>query len=121
MTPSSVRFLGRKVYLGAIVILAAAMRQGPSPRRVRVLSELFGADRRTLARWRVFWREQFPQTRFWKIARARLVPVADVAVLPRALMVAFFRSGDPRRDWERLLRFLAPITIPGGLAIKGFS
>ena len=45
VTPPSVRFLGRKVYLGAIVILISAMRQGPSPRRVRELSERFGADR----------------------------------------------------------------------------
>src|ERR1700735_3076357 len=37
-TPPSVRFLGRKVYLSAIVILISAMRQGPSPRRVRELS-----------------------------------------------------------------------------------
>src|SRR5260370_26135453 len=32
-TPRSVRFLGRKVYLAAIVILVSAMRQGPTPRR----------------------------------------------------------------------------------------
>ena len=56
VTPPSVRFLGRKVYLGAVVILVAAMRQGPSPRRVRELSSLFGVDRRTIARWQVFWR-----------------------------------------------------------------
>ena len=30
-TPPSVRFLGRKVYLGAVVVLVAAMRQGPRP------------------------------------------------------------------------------------------
>ena len=35
VTPPSVRFLGRKVYLGAVVILVSAMRQGPTPRRVR--------------------------------------------------------------------------------------
>src|SRR6266481_3167262 len=34
-TPPSVRFLGRKVFLGAIVILVSAMRQGLKPRRVR--------------------------------------------------------------------------------------
>jgi hypothetical protein len=34
LTPPSVRFLGPKVYLGIIVILISAMRQGPSPRRV---------------------------------------------------------------------------------------
>ena len=54
VTPPSVRFLGPKVYLGAIVILISAMRQGPSPRRVRKLSTHFGADRRTIARWQVF-------------------------------------------------------------------
>ena len=46
VTPPSVRFLGPKVYLGAVVILVAAMRQGPSPRRVAELSRLFGANRR---------------------------------------------------------------------------
>ena len=63
-TPPSVRFLGRKVYLGAIVILISAMRQGPSPRRVRELSARFGVDQRTIARWQVFWREHFPQSTF---------------------------------------------------------
>ena len=38
MTPPSVRFLGRKVYLGAVVILISAMRQGPTPRRFLELS-----------------------------------------------------------------------------------
>jgi hypothetical protein len=78
VTPPPVRFLGPKVYLGAIVILISAMRQGPSPRRVRELSTRFGADRRTIARWQVFWREHFSQTPFWKIARARLVPVVEI-------------------------------------------
>src|SRR5579859_3769541 len=49
-TPPSVRFLGRKVYLGVVVILISAMRQGPSPRRVRELSKLFGVDAATIAR-----------------------------------------------------------------------
>ena len=92
MTPPSVRFLGRKVYLGVIVILISAMRQGPTPRRVRELSTRFGADRRTIARWQVFWREHFPQTPFWKIARARLVPVVEIVSLPYSLVDAFLRS-----------------------------
>ena len=48
MTPPSVRFLGRKVYLAAVVILVSAMQQGPSAWRVHELSELFGADRITV-------------------------------------------------------------------------
>jgi hypothetical protein len=118
VTPPSVRFLGPKVYLGAVVVLVAAMRQGPSPRRVRELSRLFGADRRTIARWRVFWNEQFPQTPFWKRARARFAPVVEVATLPLSLLNAFLGRGDPARDWEQLLRFLAPITTAGGLKIR---
>ena len=117
MTPPSVRFLGRKVYLGAVVILLAAMRQGPSPRRVRELNRLFGADRRTIARWQVFWREQFPQTPFWKVARARLVPAVDVTALPRSLLEAFVHRQDDRKGWSNLLRFLSPITMTRGLTI----
>ena len=112
------RFLGRKVYLGAVVILVAAMRQGPSPRRIVELSRLFGADRRTIARWQVFWREHFPRTPFWKVARARLVPVVEIVALPLSLLEAFLRSDDRCQDWGRLLRFLSPITITGGLAIE---
>ena len=81
-TPPSVRFLGPKVYLGAIIIVISAMRQGPTPRRVRELSALFGADRRTITRWQVFWREHFPQTPFWRLERARLVPVVTIATFP---------------------------------------
>ena len=88
------------------------MRQGPTPRRVRELSALFGADRRTIARWQVFWREHFPQTRFWKNARARLVPVVKIATLPYSLVDAFLRRHPHCRGWTLLLRFLSPITVP---------
>jgi hypothetical protein len=117
-TPPSVRFLGRKVYLAVVVILVAAMRHGPIPRRVRELTAHFGADRRTIARWQVFWRELFPDTPFWKAARARLAPDVDLTALPRVLLDAFLRGPDDSDGWVRLLRFLAPITIPGALPIE---
>ena len=118
VTPPSVRFLGRKVYLGAVVVLVAAMRQGPSPRRVRELSALFDADRRTIARWQVFWREHFPQTPFWKVARGRLVPAVEIVSLPRSILEAFVRADDDHQGWARLLRFLSPITLTRGLVIE---
>jgi hypothetical protein len=117
VTPPSVRFLGRKVYLGAVVVLVSAMQQGPSPRRVSELSRYFDADRRTIARWQVFWREHFPRTPFWKVARARLVPVFDVATLPRSLTEAFVHRHDDREGWKNLLLFLSPITTTGGLTL----
>lgn len=117
VTPPSVRFLGRKVYLAAVVVLVAAMRQGPSPRRVRELSDLFGADRQTIARWKVFWEERFPQTQFWKLARGRLRPGAAMASLPRSLLGTFLGQAPSNQTWGEMLKFLSPITITGGLAI----
>jgi hypothetical protein len=113
-TPPSARFLGRKVFLGAFVVLIGAMRHGASPERVRELSTRFDIDRRTIARWQVFWREYFPQTPFWRIARARFISAFDVATLPLSLLNAFV-SGDPdHKGWGRLLRFLSPITTTKG-------
>ena len=63
----------------------------------------------------------FPQTPFWKVARGRFVPRLAIADLPRALFEAFIHSADSREDWQRLLEFLSPITITGGLGIKGIS
>ncbi len=117
-TPPSVRFLGRKVYLGAVVILVSAMRQGPTPRRVRELTELFSADRRTIYRWRDFWNEHFPKTTFWKVARARLVPVFEIVEFPRSLLEVFVQPGNDRDGWKKLLCFLLPITTAKGLKIK---
>ncbi|MGO9600930.1 MAG: hypothetical protein ACLP7Q_23355 [Isosphaeraceae bacterium] len=113
-TAPSVRFLGRKVYVGALVLLITAMRHGPSPRRVRELSALFGVDRRTIARWPEFWREYFPQTHFWKIANARLALHCNLATLPLSLLTAFVRHSDDHEGWGRLLRFLSPITTATG-------
>jgi hypothetical protein len=109
---------GPKVYLGAIVIPISAMRQGPTPRRVRELSERFGADESTIARWQTFWREHFPQTPFWKLARANLVTLGKIISLPYSLVDAFLRRHPPCDGWTLLLRFLSPITVPGGLQIK---
>src|SRR5262249_9596674 len=104
-------------YLGAFVVLISAMRHGPTPRRVRELTTLFGVDRRTVARWEVFWREHFPQSHFWKVAGARVILLADVATLPLSLLSAFQVRGDDWDDcdgWARLLRFLSPITTATG-------
>jgi hypothetical protein len=118
VTPPSVRFLGRKVYLGAVVILVSAMRQGPSPRRIGELTKLFDVSRETIYRWREYWNEHFPKTTFWKMARARLVPVFEIREFPRSLWEAFVRSADDRVGWSKLLQFLAPISIANGLLFK---
>lgn len=105
-TPGSVRFLGRKVYAGFIVVLLTALRHGLSADRLRVLHEQLGVDRRTLERWRCWWLEQFAPSRLWRVARARLMPPVDEAALPWSLWERFLGNGDD--PLLGLLRFLAP-------------
>ena len=94
------------------------MRQAPSPGRLRELSTRFGADPRTIARWQAFWRERFPQTPFWKIARTRLVPAAKITDLPLSLVETFLGRHRRCRGWTLLLGFLSPISVPGALRIE---
>ena len=97
------RLLGRKVFVAAAVILITAMRQGPTPRRLRELSQRFHVDRRTIARWQVFWQNQFPRTSFWKVARARFEPVVKIASLPYSLLDAFLQPRAPCECQGRLM------------------
>lgn len=80
-TSASTRFLGRRVYLGVMVVLVTALRQGPTPLGTRVLRAEFGVDRRTVERWRGWWRDVFLESRWWRLVRAALVGVtADVPI-----------------------------------------
>ncbi len=116
-TPPSVRFLGRKVYLGAVVVLVSALRQGPNPTRVRVLQDLFGVGERTLRRWRQWWQKSFAAGSFWRAARGRLMPAVAAAELPRAVAERF--GAQTTDGLCRLLRFLAPITTGSCVLLGG--
>ena len=107
-TPPSLRFLGRKVYLAVAVVLISVMRHGINEGRMRRLTQAIGVDRRTIARWRVWWRDAFTTTPFWQLARAALMPPADADRLPLALIERF--TGSAAERMLVLLRFLAPIT-----------
>jgi len=108
VTPPSLRFLGRSVYLAAIVVVVAAMRHGVTASRMEGLSQAIGVDRRTVERWRVWWRERFPATPFWRIARTMFMPPIGPEHLPASLLARF--AGDGADRLVALLRFLGPIT-----------
>jgi len=109
-TPPSVRFLGRKVYAGVVVVLVSAMMHGLKPKRVEKLREALDIDRRTLERWRTWWLENFVGSRFWKSARAFFMPRLDETVLPLSLVEVF--QAKRRAGMARLLEFISPITVP---------
>lgn len=107
-TPASVRFLGRRFYLAATVVLVSALRDGLTPRRLARLHELFGICRRTLERWRGWWLETFVETDLWRIFRGRFAPPVEEADLPRALLARFGSLGS-KRGLVGMLGLLAPL------------
>ena len=107
-TPPSVRFLGRKVYVGAVVLLAAALQHGPTKRRVAELTTVLGANRRTLVRWRRWWSTIFAASRFWASLRGRFVPAVDEATMPASLLSRVLVTDEPAV--VTLLRLLAPVS-----------
>ncbi|MCP4202278.1 MAG: helix-turn-helix domain-containing protein [bacterium] len=108
MTPRSVRFLGRRVYVAVVVVLVTAMQQGVTPKRAARLEAELGISRRTLRRWRSWWLESFPSGDFWQSARGRFAvrsPI-DESRLPASLLERF---PGPNEDVRlvKLLCFLA--------------
>jgi len=108
VTPPSVRYLGRRVYLGVVVVLVSAMEHGLSLRRVAKLNATLGIGLRTLRRWRQWWRAVFVKSALWRAARGRFVPPVEEAALPYSMLERF--SGAAAEQVLAMLRFLAPLT-----------
>ncbi len=108
-TPPSVRFLGRKVYLSAIVILATALEHGLSASRRKWLIETLDIWPQTLSHWRNWWREVFTASDLWRSCRSRFMPPLDSTRLPGALLGRL--SGDNlQQRLCQLLVLLMPMT-----------
>jgi hypothetical protein len=104
-TPPSMRFLGRRVYVGAVVVaasvIALAAATGGAARRAT------GIAARTTRRWLRWWRGPFTQTRIFVEIAARLAPLSR-RMLPTSLVAKI--SGGARDRVRKLLGYLAPLT-----------
>jgi len=105
-TPPSVRFLGRRVYLGGVFIVASvvavAFMTGSAAQRAT------GVPLRTLRRWGRWWRGQFPQTAVFVSLSARLVPALERKLLPMSWLKRL--PGLPEGRVRLALGWLAPLT-----------
>lgn len=108
-TPPSVRFLGRKVYVGAKVVEASVAGQtalAPEQRpRARVVE---GVPARSVRRWLGWWQTAFALGSFWLEARAFFARPVDVAGLPASLLARF--GARATTALERFLQFVSPVT-----------
>ncbi len=114
-TPSSVRFLGRKVYVGVVVVLVSAMMQGLGERRVKHLRQALGIDRRTLAHWREWWMRTFVLGVFWRAERGRFRRPILEEKMPLGLVSVF--GAEQSEGLMKLMRFLSPITTTSGKGV----
>ena len=73
------------------------------------LAQDAGIGLRTLQRWRRWWREDFMQTPLWQAMCARFMPPVSAQGLPGELLARF--AGETTEALQRLLRFLAPLTV----------
>jgi len=116
-TPPSVRFLGRGVYLSVVVILVCAVCERGTAPRMKVLREHVGnVDRRTVERWRRWWRETFVSTPCWKQLRGRLSVQLEASRLLGGLLDCFGRSVE---GLINLLKELGPLTGGGAQTAVG--
>jgi hypothetical protein len=107
--PASMRFLGRRVYLEAAVVLASLV--ATSSRALRVAARQCGVCARTLKRWLQWWREEVICTSWWMELRSRLVaPVPDPRRLPASLLTHLRDIASGTKLATLVAQSLAPAT-----------
>jgi hypothetical protein len=107
-TSVSVRFLGRRVYVGLVVVLCSARHAGQNTAAASLCAAL-EIPMRTLQRWRRWWREDFMPTPLWQVMCARFMPPVCAERLPGDLLARL--TGEATEALCRLLVFLTPITV----------
>jgi hypothetical protein len=105
-TPPSMRFLGRRVYVGAVVIVAAAV--AVAMMTAATLLRTTGVPARTVRRWLRWWRGPFTESAPFAEISARLVRAPERQRLPASLLERL--ADDPPLAVRRLLAWLAPLT-----------
>jgi hypothetical protein len=106
VTPPSVRFLGRRIYVGAVVIFVSAVALALVTASAVVRTT--GVPARTTRRWLRWWRGPFTASAPFVDLSARLVPAPDRRQLPTSILERL--DGDDAARLSKLATWLAPIT-----------
>ena len=118
VTPPSVRFLGRKVYLGAVIVFVTAMLHGPTPSRIARLLEWLDVSWHTIDRWRRWWRDVFAKSNFWRVGKGHFAQPPQTDELPYSLLARF--GGNHETRMVCALKFISPVTT-GSVASAVFG
>jgi hypothetical protein len=104
--PPSLRFLGRRVYVGAVVVVVSAIALAVTC--AAAAARTTGVSARTTRRWARWWRGSFTKSAPFVELSARLVPSFSRGALPASILERL--DGEPAMRVSRLLGWLAPLT-----------
>jgi hypothetical protein len=104
LTPVSVRFLGRKIYLGIVILLTLCFGIGQG---------VPSAPIRSVRRWKDFFISVLnPKSIFWRTQvgffPAGFDPQGSVALIQQHFS---FNHPDPQSLWSHCLKFFSPLSI----------
>lgn len=95
--PPSLRFLGRRVYLEAVVLMASVLALVHAS--ARAAAQMASVPARTVRRWSQWWCEEFAGSPTWTEVRARFAPPPpEASLLPRSLIERFETECQGARD-----------------------
>jgi hypothetical protein len=111
--PPSLRFLDRKVYVAAVILLASiAYCQErvtmAASRAATNVAQMFHVPGRTLERWSTYFTTILPALVRFRAERARFMPPLDESLLPLTLLERY--SGGLCDRLMQTLRFVAHVT-----------
>jgi len=105
--PPSVRFFGRRFYVGGLFVLVSALALAGGV-RLQTIARRWRIPSPTLRRWRRWWQETFPLSAQWAAKRGELAAPPGEAPLRRLLRV--MRGRGLRARLLRSLVWLMPWT-----------
>ena len=108
-TPPSVRFLGRKVYLGSIITLLSAGTHTLSQAQRDAMLDLLDVPAQTLHRWRRWWTRHVPASATWRSVSGWFSPPINPCRLPGELLIRL-QGATLALQLEQLLTLICPLT-----------
>lgn len=108
-TPASVRFLGRRVYVGATVVLCCMAHQlAEATARFDWPAEIQPPPTRTVGRWSRWWQTAFVASRLWQAERGRFMPPVAIERMPGSVLERF--EGTIDEKLRAMLLWLSPLS-----------
>ena len=112
LTPESVRFLRGVSYAALIIVLLAALNNGPDAADGKKLAAMLKVSRQTVQRWIRWWRDHVISSPFWRVRRGNFMPSLLEENLPHSL-IEYYKGMivDGRDALVALLIFLGPLRL----------